>query len=145
MSDVKGHDTSYEWKIILLLSITFGLVGLDRFVLPVVLQSPNSTMAADLGIAPEAGGTLAGYLGMAWGIAAFVMGFLADKLGRRAVMVPAIVVFSLMSVFSGLAEQTQFFVEASNFATQGFLNNILTDSPMIIFRFRKIAGYFQQV
>jgi MFS family permease len=102
MSEVKGHDTSYEWKIILLLSITFGLVGLDRFVLPIILQSPNSTMAADLGLTPADGGTLAGYLGMAWGISAFVMGFLADKIGRRAVMVPAIVVFSLMSVFSGV-------------------------------------------
>lgn len=102
MSDVKGHDTSYEWKIILLLSLTFGLVGLDRFILPIILQSPNSTMAADLGLTPADGGTLAGYLGMAWGISAFVMGYLADKVGRRAVMVPAIVVFSLMSVFSGL-------------------------------------------
>ena len=103
MSDVKGHDTSYEWKIILLLSITFGLVGLDRFVLPIILQSPNSTMAADLGLTPQDGGTLAGYLGMAWGISAFVMGYLADKVGRREVLVPAIVVFSLMSAFSGMA------------------------------------------
>src|SRR5688500_2684732 len=102
MSDVKGHDSSYEWKIILLLSITFGLVGLDRFVLPIILQSPNSTMAADLGLTPADGGSLAGYLGMAWGISALVMGYLADKVGRRAVLVPAIVVFSLMSVFSGL-------------------------------------------
>lgn len=96
-------DTSYEWKIILLLSITFGLVGLDRFILPVILQSPNSTMAADLGLSAEDGATLAGTLGIAWGISAFVMGYMADKLGRRAVLVPAIVVFSLMSVFSGMA------------------------------------------
>jgi MFS family permease len=102
MSDVRGHDTSYEWKIILLLSITFGLVGLDRFILPIILQSPNSTMAADLGLTPADGGRLAGYLGMAWGISAFVMGYLADRVGRRAVLVPAILVFSLMSVFSGL-------------------------------------------
>jgi MFS family permease len=98
----KNWDTSYEWKIILLLSITFGLVGLDRFILPVILQSPNSTMAADLGLSPRDGGTLAGYLGMAWGISAFVMGFMADKLGRRAVLVPAILVFSLMSAASGM-------------------------------------------
>jgi MFS family permease len=100
----QSWDTSYEWKIILLLSITFGLVGLDRFILPVILQSPNSTMAADLGLdAAAAGATLAGTLGIAWGISAFVMGYMADKLGRRAVLVPAIVVFSLMSVFSGMA------------------------------------------
>jgi MFS family permease len=102
MSDARGHDTSYEWKIILLLSLTFGLVGLDRFVLPIILGSPNSTMAADLGLTPQDGGTLAGYLGMAWGISAFVMGYMADKVGRRAVLVPAILVFSLMSAASGM-------------------------------------------
>jgi MFS family permease len=96
-------DTGYEWKIIFLLSLTFGLVGLDRFILPIILGSPNSTMAADLGLTPQDGGTLAGYLGMAWGISAFVMGYMADKIGRRAVLVPAIIVFSLMSAFSGLA------------------------------------------
>ena len=98
----KGWDTSYEWKIILLLSLTFGLVGLDRFILPVILQSPNSTMAKDLGLTPQDGGAMAGYLGMAWGISAFVMGYLADKVGRRLVLAPAILVFSLMSVFSGV-------------------------------------------
>lgn len=100
---LKNWDTGYEWKIILFLSLTFGLVGLDRFILPVILQDPNSTMGMDLGLTPEDAGTLAGYLGMAWGISAFVMGYLADKLGRRAVLVPAILVFSLMSAFSGLS------------------------------------------
>ncbi|MEY4641162.1 MAG: hypothetical protein RLZZ227_1156 [Pseudomonadota bacterium] len=99
----KAWDTDYEWKIIALLSLTFGLVGLDRFVLPIILQSPNSTMARDLGITPEYGGVLAGYLGMAWGVSAFVMGYMADKVGRRAVLIPAVLIFSLMSAFSGLA------------------------------------------
>ena len=102
-NDSSNWDTSYEWKIILLLSLTFGLVGLDRFILPVILQDPNSTMGVDLGLTPEDGGVLAGYLGMAWGISAFVMGYMADKLGRRAVLVPAILIFSLMSAFSGMA------------------------------------------
>ncbi|MDA9909581.1 MFS transporter [Gammaproteobacteria bacterium] len=102
-NNTDNWDTSYEWKIIALLSLTFGLVGLDRFILPVILQDPNSTMAMDLGLTPEDGGMLAGYLGMAWGISAFVMGYMADKLGRRAVLVPAILIFSLMSAFSGIA------------------------------------------
>ena len=105
MSNAKtttGWDTGYEWKIILLLSITFGLVGLDRFVLPIILQSPNSTMGKDLGLTPQDGGAMAGYLGMAWGISAFAMGYMADRVGRRAVLVPAILVFSLMSAFSGM-------------------------------------------
>ena len=67
-NDASNWDTDYEWKIILLLALTFGLVGLDRFILPVILQSPSSTMAADLGLTPQDGGTLAGYLGMAWGV-----------------------------------------------------------------------------
>ena len=28
-----GSDTSYEWKIVALLSLGFGLVGVDRFML----------------------------------------------------------------------------------------------------------------
>ncbi|MFM1885998.1 MAG: hypothetical protein RL026_1155 [Pseudomonadota bacterium] len=102
MSGAAAHDASYEWKIILLLSLTFGLVGLDRFILPIILQSPNSTMAADLGLTPQDGGAMAGYLGMAWGVSAFAMGYLADKVGRRAILAPAILVFSLMSAFSGM-------------------------------------------
>ena len=35
----KGWDTGYEWKIILILSLTFGLVGLDRFILPVLFPA----------------------------------------------------------------------------------------------------------
>lgn len=109
-NDSSNWDTDYEWKIILLLALTFGLVGLDRFILPVILQSPSSTMAADLGLTPQDGGMLAGYLGMAWGISAFVMGYMADKLGRRAVLVPAILIFSIMSIFSGLASSITFLV-----------------------------------
>jgi MFS family permease len=109
-SSTGNWDTDYEWKIIMLLALTFGLVGLDRFILPIILQDPNSSMAMDLGLTPQDGGMLAGYLGMAWGISAFVMGYMADKLGRRAVLVPAILIFSLMSAFSGLATSIGFLV-----------------------------------
>jgi predicted MFS family arabinose efflux permease len=92
-------DTAYETKIILCLSLAFGLVGLDRFILPVLFPS----MQEELGLTLQDLGNLVGILAIAWGIAAFAMGYLSDRLGRRKVLVPAVVLFSLMSAFSGVA------------------------------------------
>lgn len=97
-SNTSNWDTGYEWKIILLLSLTFGLVGLDRFILPVLFPA----MQEELGLTLEDLGNLVGILAVFWGISAFVMGFLSDRIGRRNVLVPAIIVFSLMSAFSGM-------------------------------------------
>jgi MFS family permease len=94
----KGWDTGYEWKIILILSLTFGLVGLDRFILPVLFPA----FMDELGLTYEDLGNLVGILAVFWGISAFAMGFLSDRVGRRKVLIPAVVIFSLMSVFSGM-------------------------------------------
>jgi len=98
-SDARGWDTSYEWKIILVLSLTFGLVGLDRFILPVLFPA----FMGELGLTYEDLGNLVGILAVFWGISAFAMGFLSDRVGRRKVLIPAVIVFSLMSAFSGMA------------------------------------------
>ncbi len=97
--EAKGWDTSYEWKIILVLSLTFGLVGLDRFILPVLFPA----FMGELGLTYEDLGNLVGILAVFWGLSAFAMGFLSDRVGRRKVLIPAVIVFSLMSAFSGLA------------------------------------------
>ena len=92
-------DTSYEVKIILILSIAFGLVGLDRFILPVLFPS----MMGELNLTYADLGNLVGILAIAWGVAAFAMGYMSDRLGRRKVLVPAVVLFSLLSALSGVA------------------------------------------
>jgi predicted MFS family arabinose efflux permease len=92
-------DTSYEVKIIFILSIAFGLVGLDRFILPVLFPS----MMGDLHLTYADLGNLVGILAVAWGIAAFAMGYMSDRLGRRKVLIPAVVLFSLLSALSGIA------------------------------------------
>ncbi len=97
--DAKGWDTGYEWKIILVLSLTFGLVGLDRFILPVLFPA----FMDELGLTYQDLGNLVGILAVFWGLSAFAMGFLSDRVGRRKVLIPAVIVFSLMSAFSGLA------------------------------------------
>jgi len=42
-------------------------------------------------------------LGVCWGVSAIFVGNLSDRLGRRKVLVPAVVIFSLLSVFHGMA------------------------------------------
>jgi predicted MFS family arabinose efflux permease len=92
-------DSSYEWKAVLTVSLAFGLVGLDRFILPPLFPS----MMKDLPLTYQDLGNLVGALGIAWGVSAIVIGGLSDRLGRRKVLVPAVVLFSLLSVFSGMA------------------------------------------
>jgi len=100
-TDARGGswDTSYEFKIILILSLAFGLVGLDRFILPVLFPS----MMGELKLTYEDLGNLVGILAIAWGVAAFGMGYLSDRLGRRKVLIPAVILFSLLSALSGVA------------------------------------------
>jgi predicted MFS family arabinose efflux permease len=98
-SEAKRWDTSYEWKIILVLSLTFGLVGLDRFILPVLFPAFMGELGLDYGDL----GNLVGILAVFWGLSAFAMGFVSDRVGRRKVLIPAVIVFSLMSALSGMA------------------------------------------
>jgi predicted MFS family arabinose efflux permease len=99
VTDSKAHDTSYEWKATLMLSLAFGLVGLDRFILPSLFPS----MRGDLGLNEQHLGNLVGILAVAWGVSAVLFGGLSDRLGRRNVLVPAVVFFSVMSGLSGMA------------------------------------------
>ena len=96
----KSWDTSYEWKAVALLGIGFGLVGLDRWIIAPLFPF----IAADLGLSEGDVGRLAGVLGVTWGIFAIFTGRLSDKIGHRKVLIPAILVFSLMSGLSGMAQ-----------------------------------------
>ncbi len=92
-------DTKYEFKAVLLLTLAFGLVGLDRWILPPLFAAQ---MGADLKLNPSDLGNLVGALGIAWGVSAVFMGGLSDRIGRRKVLVPAVLLFSVMSAMSGL-------------------------------------------
>jgi MFS family permease len=99
-SATSSWDTSYEWRTVALLGIGFGLVGLDRWI----IASLFPAMAMDLGLPEGEIGRLAGILGILWGVFAIFSGRLSDAIGHRKVLIPAIVLFSLMSGFSGLVQ-----------------------------------------
>lgn len=98
-SPINGADPAYEWKAVLLLSIGFGLVGLDRWIIAPLAPS----IMHDLGMSPARINVLVAILGITWGVAAASMGSLSDRVGRRKVMLPALLIFSLASGLSGLA------------------------------------------
>lgn len=95
----KQWDTAYEWKATTLLGLGFGLVGLDRWIIAPLLPS----MAKDLGLSVQQAGNLIGALGLVWGVFAILSGRLSDKIGHRKILIPSILLFSLMSGFSGMA------------------------------------------
>src|SRR5262245_10766714 len=99
-SATSSWDTAYEWKTVVLLGIGFGLVGLDRWIIATLFPA----MAMDLGLPEGEIGRLSGWLGIAGGVLAICSGRLSDLIGHRKVLIPAIMLFSLLSGLSGLVQ-----------------------------------------
>lgn len=65
MSEQQGkHDKVYEWKIVLLMFLGFGLVGLDRWIIGPLFPA----MMKDLGLGYDDQGLIMGALPLAWGV-----------------------------------------------------------------------------
>lgn len=92
-------DTRYEWKAVLLLSLAFGLVGLDRFIILPLFP----VMMHDLNLDYQDLGNISAALAIAWGLSAVVMGRLSDRIGRRGILISSVAMFSLLAGASGLA------------------------------------------
>ncbi|MCM3729544.1 MFS transporter [Neobacillus cucumis] len=95
----KVHDHSYEWKAILLLSIAFGLVGLDRWIISPLFP----VMMEDLNLNYQDLGNITAILAISWGIFSILLGGISDKIGRRKILIPSMLAFSLLAGLSGLA------------------------------------------
>ncbi|MGU7782756.1 MFS transporter [Burkholderia sp. PU8-34] len=98
-SGASSWDTSYEWKIVTLLAIGFGLVGVDRFMIMPLFP----VMMHDLKLDYQDLGHITAALSVAWGISAWFTGNLSDRFGHRKVVIPAMLAFSILACASGLA------------------------------------------
>jgi MFS family permease len=98
-SSPSAWDGAYEFKVVALMTIGFGLVGLDRFIInplfPVIQKELNLNYQ-DLGL-------ISGILALAWGLSSAMSGPMSDRYGRKRVLVPAVVIFSLLVASTGLA------------------------------------------
>jgi predicted MFS family arabinose efflux permease len=84
---------------VVLLSIGFGLVGLDRWLVAPLFPF----MMRDLHLGYQELGEIVGILAVTWGVSSILMGAVSDRIGRRQVLIPAVLLFSLLSGLSGLA------------------------------------------
>jgi MFS family permease len=89
----------YETKAVSLLALGFGMVGLDRFIINPLFP----VMQKDLGLNYQDLGLISAILALTWGISSIFSGRLSDKLGRKRVIIPAVIIFSLLVATSGLA------------------------------------------
>jgi MFS family permease len=90
----------YENWLIVMAFLTTGCVFIDRFA-PLYL---SPLFAKDLHMTQAEVGAVIGFLSVGWGISGWVFGSLSDKYGRRLVIIPAVVLFSLFSVLTGLVQ-----------------------------------------
>ncbi|WP_350448689.1 MFS transporter [Pseudomonas solani] len=94
-----GWDARYETRMVILLSLSFGLVGLDRFIIlplfPLIMR--------DLQLDYQDLGNISAALALTWGVSALGMGCLVERLGAKRVLVVSVLAFSLLSGFSALA------------------------------------------
>jgi len=101
MRQINGVVTStrLEFQTVTILALSFGLVGLDRFMISTLFP----VIAKDLALDYRDIGTITGALAIAWGVSALFMGNLSDRIGRRKVLVGSLVVFSILIAINGLA------------------------------------------
>jgi len=96
----QSWDTRYEIQAILILTLGFGLVGLDRFIInplsPVIMR--------DLHLDYRDLGNMAAAVAVTWGLSALFLGRLSDRIGRREVLIPTVVAFSLLVGCTGFAQ-----------------------------------------
>ena len=82
-----------------LMSLGMGLVGVDRFLIVPLMP----VLAKELHLDYQDLGDITGALALAWGASALFAGNLADKIGFRAVIIPATILFSMLAGVTGLA------------------------------------------
>ena len=72
----------YELQAVLLLSVGFGFVGIDRFMIVPLLP----IISRSLGFDYKDLGLVTGALSLGWGVAAILFGRASDVVGRRRIV-----------------------------------------------------------
>jgi ACS family hexuronate transporter-like MFS transporter len=94
-------DRNYQWVLVSVLSLNFGIVFFDRNSINVLMPF----IQPELKLSNTSIGTLASALSLSWAISGLFVGRLSDALGKRKIiLVSAAFLFSAATLLSGLAQ-----------------------------------------
>lgn len=99
MTSLQSVSRRRESQVVAIMFVTWGTVFLDRMA--VLYLAPY--IAPDLHLSNAQIGSLAGIMAACWAVSALAFGAVSDRFGRKTVLVPMVVAFSLLSALSGLA------------------------------------------
>jgi len=92
--------SSYEYRLVAILTITFGLAFFDRNAIYQLLPF----LVPELRLTNTQVGFLSSVLSITWAISGYLFGLVSDRTGRhKGILIAAIVTFSLCSFLSGQA------------------------------------------
>src|ERR1700733_15052161 len=99
MDAIVGSARRYENTLVAILFFTWGTVFLDR--MSQLYLAPY--FAPEFHLSNAQIGTLASVLAIAWAASTFFFGALSDRVGRKRGLVPAFLLFSILSWMTGWA------------------------------------------
>ena len=88
----------YEWGIVILLALLWGIVMLNR--LTIVFLFPS--IIPEFKMSYTQAGALTSILAIAFAFSTWFFGGLSDRIGRKVVLIPATIFFSITSWISGI-------------------------------------------
>ena len=89
----------YENNVILITWFIWGFVGLDRFLIANLFP----WVLPDLKINFTDAGLIMAVIAITWSFSSAIFGNVSDRIGRRKIIIPATIVFSLLSWITGFA------------------------------------------
>lgn len=97
---VRNPFSRYENQLLMMLFFAFGFVNFDRLAITFLFPF----MAKDLDLSATKLGLLSSALALTWALSGWLTGMLSDATGnRRRVLISMVALFSVCSIFSGLA------------------------------------------
>jgi predicted MFS family arabinose efflux permease len=100
LDDSNARSPRYQTGLLIMMFCAMGFVIMDR-MLPLYL---GTFIIEDLGLSNVQFGTISTTFSVGWALSAVILGYVSDRIGRRKILIPAILAMSIFSAGTGLVQ-----------------------------------------